>query len=128
MEKKKTLKLIIMYSLLLAGVLSAMFLLRECSNEVSHVHEVENISSSDTLDVAIEYSPASMYIKSDTLGGLNYDLVRQIAKIVDMPVKYHPVTSLDESFAKLDRGAYDIIVADIPLTVDFQKKYFEKYS
>ena len=123
MNKQKSLGMIAMYSLLLAGVVAAMFMLRECSTSASQVQTVEKISTGDTIDVAIEYSPASIYIKSDTLGGLNYDIMRQVAQIVGQPVKYHPVTSLEETFKLLEKGVYDIIVADIPLTIDFQQRY-----
>ncbi len=123
MNKRKTLRLIPLYSLLLVGVVAIMFMLRECSTAATRVQNAETASSGDTIDVAIEYSPASMYIKSDTLGGLNYDIVRQVAQVIDVPVKYHPVTSLDGAFKKLEDGVYDIVVADIPLTLDFQERY-----
>lgn len=115
--------MIALYTLLLISVLAIMFMLRECSTAASHVQNVECGSAGDTIDVAIEYSPASMYIKSDTLGGINYDIMRCVSRIADVPVKYHPVISLDESFKKLERGVYDILVADIPLTLDFQQRY-----
>lgn len=123
MNKQKIFRLIAIYSLLLLGVLAIMFLLRECSTATSQVQTVHNESAGDTIDVAIEYSPASMYIKSDTIGGLNYDIIRRVSVIADVPVKYHPVTSLEDAFNQLDNGVYDVIVADIPLTLDFQKRY-----
>ncbi len=64
-----------------------------------------------------------MYVRNDTLGGFNYDLMRSIAKRGNLRVKFHPVVSLKDALAGLDQGIYDMLIADIPATLDFQNRY-----
>lgn len=80
-------------------------------------------SGGDTVDVAIEYSPVSMYYISDSLGGFNYDVLTAIASKSGIAVKIHPVTSVGQALAGLDEGLFDIVVADFPMTLDFQERY-----
>ena len=80
-------------------------------------------SQGDTLDVAIEYSPLSLYTYDDTLGGFNHDLLQLISRYKGIDIKLHPVVSLDESLRMLDEGNYDIVAAQVPATTDFKARY-----
>lgn len=80
-------------------------------------------SGGDTIDVAIEYSPLSLYMYDDTLGGFSHDLIRLIEKHEGIAVKMHPVVSLSESLKLLDDGIYDVVAAQIPATTDFKQRY-----
>lgn len=80
-------------------------------------------SGGDTLDIAVEYSPLSLYVYDDTLGGFNHDLILLISRQQGIPVKMHPVVTLHESLRRLDEGFYDIVAAQVPVTTDFWAKY-----
>lgn len=125
MDRKRSQRLILLYALLLIGAVAFMAMLRGCSSSANETAlKIAGKSGGDTIDVAIDYSPMSMYsTDADTLGGLNYDIMRRVADIAALPVKYHPLTSMEEAMNGLEDGLYDIVVADIPMTLDFQQRY-----
>lgn len=110
---------IALYIILLIIVVILMFMLRRCNNYSSTPIK----SGGDTLDVAIEYSPLSLYTYNDTLGGLNYDIINSIAKEHNLSIKFHPVVTLNKSLDGLNSGQYDILIADIPRTEDIKENY-----
>lgn len=79
--------------------------------------------SGDTINVAIDYSPLSLYRYGDTLGGFNYDLIRMVGSRLNRPLKFHPIVSLSKAIDKLSDGEYDIIVSATPLTASYKSKY-----
>lgn len=111
------------YILALVGVIAMMASLRTCSEKSPFSGTVSHPSGGDTIDVAIEYSPLSLYRYADTLGGFNYDLLRMMANNGKFTFKFHPVNSVASALEGLDAGRYDIIVADIPVTSDFMARY-----
>lgn len=110
------------YISLLAGVLFVMFMLRQCSSSATTVSGEQSHPGADTLNIAIDYSPMSMYMIDDTLGGFNYDLLRELAADNGLRLKFHPVTSLDKALSRLDSGYYDIVVADLPTVADYDSR------
>lgn len=112
-----------LYLALLAGVLFLMFMLKQCSSKSPYAHIAPSHSGGDTVDVAIEYSPLLLYRYADTLGGFNYDMLRMIAHEEGMAIKFHPLTALPEALKGLDSGLYDIVVADVAGSTDFQQNY-----
>lgn len=112
-----------LYIVLLMAVLAFMFFLRQCSSQRHSASNAPGHSGGDTIDVAIDYSPVSLYTLGDTLGGFSYDLLRLIARDNGLNLKFHPVTSIERAVKLLDSGVYDIIVADIPATSDFKRRF-----
>ena len=108
------------YLSLLVGAIGAMIALKNCSHEVISSPVT---SSGDTLDVAIEYSPLSLYMYNDTLGGFNRDLLLLIEKYSHRPIKLHPIVNLQKSLGMLEEGNYDIVAAQLPSTKEFKDKY-----
>lgn len=102
-------------------VMALMYSLRRCryAGESERLHP----SGGDTIDVAIEYSPMSLYRYDDTLGGFNYDMIRLLAEKHGFTVKFHPVVKLAKSLEHIEDKTYDILVADIPLTAEFKDRY-----
>lgn len=80
-------------------------------------------SGGDTMDVAIEYSPMSLYRYADTLGGFGYDMMRCVADRLGRKIKFHPVASYTSALAGIDSGLYDVAVADVPSTTEIQTRY-----
>lgn len=115
-----------LYVALLVGALVVMALLRNCEGgEIPLQPGTDNVSKSggDTLDVAIEYSPISYYTYADTLGGLDYDLLRMVSKRMGQPMKFHSVVTLSKALEELDRGTYDLLAGQFPSTTEAQEKY-----
>lgn len=111
----------ITYILLFLFVIVIMYMLKTCSYKKNQTSNIP--SSGDTIDVAIEYSPLSLYTYDDTLGGFNYDLIRKIATDHNLYLKFHPIVSLTDATSKLEKGLYDILIAEFPLTSEFNNKY-----
>lgn len=113
----------LLYSALLLLAVWAMWGLRTCSTDSPFVRSEQGKSGGDTLDIAIEYSPLSLYRYADTLGGFNYDVLRRIADLADIEIKFHPVSNFNSALQKLDDGSFDVVVADIPLTSEHADRY-----
>lgn len=111
----------IVYLVGIALVLGAMALLRDCASGKS-TFGIQR-SEGDTIDVAIAYSPQICYTYDDTLGGLHYDMLREIASAHGMVLKFHPVMSLERSLALVDSDVVDLLVADVPMTAEYRERY-----
>lgn len=96
----------------------AMWMLRTCSVAVPSVASDNLPSGGDTIDVAIDYGPMSLFTYDDTLGGFNYDLMRAIARNEGLHVKFHPVTTPNQALDGLNNKLYDVIVSDLPVTLE----------
>lgn len=103
---------------MLGGVLLIMFMLRQCSTPAPFIAHAPAHSAGDTIDVAIEYAPMSMYRRGDTLGGFGYEMLRQLCAD-SMVIKFHPIVSVTDAAALLRNGVYDMVVSDMPLTTDY---------
>lgn len=112
-----------LYASLLAFVLLCMVGLRYCSNPPVGKEKERRASQGDTIDVAISYSPVTLYRYADTLGGFGYDMLRAIEKQNEMVFKLHPVTSLEMSLNGLDEGLYDVVVYNVAKTADIDKRF-----
>lgn len=112
-----------LYLALLVAVVALMFMLKQCSMKSPYAGVEPHHSGGDTLDVAIEYSPLLLYRHADTLGGFNYDMMRMVAKQEGLVLKFHPLTALPEALDGLNGGLYDIVVADLAGSSDFQERY-----
>lgn len=99
-----------------------MYMLKTCSYS-KNGNNINTSSDSETIDVAIEYSPLSLYTYNDTLGGFNYDLIRQIAIEHNLNLKFHPIVSLTDAIKNFEMGSYDILIAELPLTTEYNNKY-----
>lgn len=118
-QKKSQLSLLVA---ILAGVIIVMFLLRQCSRSRA-TYAGDTPGSNDTINVAIDYSPMSLYTYDDTLGGFNYDLINALARENNLKIKFHPIVSIGKAVELLDSGVYDIVVADLPMTSDYKDRY-----
>lgn len=109
------------YVALLIIVVGAMYSLRRCG--VYTFSDENEASGGDTIDVAIEYSPMSLYSYADTLGGFNYDFLREIARKHGVAVKFHPIVTLSTALDGLENGRYDLLLASMPMTAEYREKY-----
>lgn len=118
--KKKVIKPnMAFYIVLLGCVLALMMVLRNCGKESN----VLITNHSDTIGVSIEYSPLSLYMYNDTMGGFEYDLMRMIAKKGDLPIKFYPSVSLNKSLKGLKDGEYKILIAQFPVTAEYRDNF-----
>lgn len=122
-EVKKRTGQLLSYVILLLCVIALMMSLRTCSTPPAGTQKEVRPSGGDTIDVAISYSPMTLYRYADTLGGFSRDMLAQMAQTEGFVFKYHPVTSVEQSLKGLDEGLYDLVVCDIARTSDFSSRY-----
>lgn len=113
--------MIIAVALIAVGVASGIWGDRNAS--AAREGYVYSPGRGDSLNVAIAYSPLSLYRYGDTLGGLNYEICRSMAAMYGEKVRYWPVTSVSESLDRLEKGVYDIVIADIPVTATLRERF-----
>lgn len=110
-----------MYVILLAVALGLMLTARQCSTK--RIGErPDDIAGGDTLNVAIEISPTGLSLAGDTLSGTYYDLLRDICRRHNQPVKFHPYTRLEDALQWLDEGRCRLIVGDLPVTAEMRDR------
>lgn len=107
-----------LYLGLLLAAFITMWLIRTCCIPSPFSKAGTKPSGGDTLDVAIDYGPMSLFTYDDTLGGFNYDMIRGMATANGLKVKFHPVTTPGSSIEGLENGLYDIVVSDIAATAE----------
>ena len=117
---------LILYAVLLVVVIGLMISLKNCGKEQTMVtanNRVDQASSGDTIDVAIEYSPLSYYTYGDTTGGFYYELINLMSQTSGFKVKFHPIVSLNTALEGLEKGVYDMVAAQFPVTRDNKDNY-----
>ncbi|MDE6651331.1 MAG: transporter substrate-binding domain-containing protein [Paramuribaculum sp.] len=103
-------------------VIILMVLLRTCSMSRSGLAD-KKPSGGDTIDVAIEYGPLSLYRYDDTLGGFAFDMLRHIEREEGLKFKFHPVMTLNEALEGIDNGYYRIVVTAMPVSANLKSRY-----
>lgn len=111
--KKRNSHIAILLLLLILAV-GAMIALKKCS--ACRHRYMCGTAPGDTVNVALQYSPVSFYMKGDTLGGVDYDLLHIISRTHDIHFRYTPVTTVAEGLAGLRAGRFDIVAANLPMT------------
>lgn len=112
----------LLYVVLLAVVVACMVALGRCDRPVTPSAPAMS-SGGDTIDVAIEYSPATYYTYADTLGGYDYDLLRLVSREAGRPMKFHPIVTLQKGLDALSSGDCDVLVAQFPVTAKNRERF-----
>lgn len=112
----------ILYLLLLLMVVCIMAGTKRCSSSPLLPPTATGDSGGDTIDVGIVYGPMSYFIYEDTLGGLNYDLLRLFESQNGRALKFWPIVSLDEAQRRLETGKYDLL-ASLPLDNSVKQRF-----
>lgn len=109
------------YIILIIIVIASMVALKQCPGNMRH--EVQTNSVNDTINVAIEYSPLSLYTYNDTLGGFSYDFMRMVEKHSGYKFIFHPFVKLEDALKALNKHEYDMVIAQFPITKENRDKY-----
>lgn len=79
--------------------------------------------SGDTINVAIDYSPMSLYRFGDSLAGFNYEMMKEMAELYGDNVKFYPIASVGEALDELKSGKYDVVISDLPVTSTHRENF-----
>lgn len=112
----------IILSLALMAV-AVVVTVRGCSSPVTHNGYEYVRSHGDTINVAIDYSPMSLYRYGDTLAGFNYEMMKEMAALYGDNVKFYPIASVNEALDDLNEGAYDVVISDLPVTASRRESF-----
>ena len=100
---------IVVYLVLLALVLVVMIIARNNSLKGSAENKSED---RDTINVAIQISPFGVTTIGDSLGGIYYDKIRQIAVKQHFHPKISGITNIQTAISDLNNGVFDVVIAD----------------
>lgn len=116
-------KLYVMIAVLMV-ILASMWTLNRCSrgNETTIVNHFTR-PGGDTLVVAIEMAPTSYAMSGDSVVGLDYEMLREIAAAHNLPIVFHPFVPLDYAIEGLKNGDFDIVVASVPSSDRLEKDF-----
>lgn len=127
MHRMKKPRMLTLLTLLLV-VVAGMFAIRKCSHPVENkplfppAGSLPPKSGGDTIDVAIEISPLSFTLSSDTASGLDYELLKAIAEENGLKVKFHPFAPLDWAMTGLENGNFDLLISSLQSTSLLKKE------
>lgn len=120
----KSRKLLVVYMILLAVVLVAMFQLFQFNKEKPVLsRDYPEIKKEGILRIVTEYNQSGYYVAGDTIEGFQYELSQAIAKLSGLEVQTHLEMSLAESFRELSDNTCDVIARNIPITSDIKENY-----
>ena len=111
-----------LYLVLLFAAAAAMIGLRQCSTR-RIPERTEPLAGGDTLNVAIEISPMGVIMRGDTLGGYYYDMVNELSRTMNRPVRFHAFTQLETALNALKDGRYRLVVTDIPAISELKEEF-----
>lgn len=113
---------------LLAVVLAGMFAIKKCSHPANPeplfapADSYPAKASGDTLDVAIEISPLSYNISSDSISGLDYEILQSLAQNYGLKFKYHVFAPLNWAVKGLEDGHFDLLVSSLQSTTKIKTR------
>lgn len=119
----KSRKLLVVYLILLAIVLVAMFQLLQVKKEPLLPRDYPEIKKEGILRMVTEYNQSGYYVAGDTIEGFQYELSQAIARLSGLEVQTHLEMSLAESFRELSDNRCDVIARNIPITSEIKEDY-----
>ena len=109
---------------LLILVLAFMWMLGRCSRGDEHaIGQPFSRPDGDTLVVAIEISPTSYTFSRDSIEGLDYEMIKDIAREHGLNIVFHPFVPVDYALNGLKKGDFDMVVASVPSSADLGTEY-----
>lgn len=97
--------------------------IRQCSGPASSNGYEYVRGGGDTINVAIDYSPMSLYRYGDSLAGFNYEMMKEMAALYGDNVKFYPIASVNDALDELKRGKYDVVISDLPVTASRRESF-----
>lgn len=87
-----------------------------------HPRSFEEIEADGVLRIVTDYTPLSYYLQGDSLTGFDYELARMIGQRSGLAIEITPEVNLSKSIEGLERGQYDIIARQLPVTSEIKEE------
>lgn len=122
-HKPKWPQLILLVAILVAAVV-ALVVARSCARGADKPAAqafCHTKSGGDTIDVAIEISPLTYSLATDTNSGLDYEMLKDMSRSLRRPVRFHPFAPLDYAVRGLRQGVFDMVVSSLHATTPLKE-------
>lgn len=90
--------LVLILAIIAVGIISTVSYLHSSSGREGYRYVR---AQGDSINVAIHYSPMSLYRYGDSLGGLNYEIATQISRQYGDKFKFYPISSSTQALSGL---------------------------
>lgn len=87
-----------------------------------HPRSYEEIEADGVLRIVTDYTPLSYYLEGDSLAGFDYELARMVGQRSGLAVEITPEVNLSKSIDGLEKGQYDIIARQLPVTSEIKEE------
>lgn len=87
-----------------------------------HPRSFEEIKADGVLRIVTDYTPLSYYLQGDSLTGFDYELARMVGQRSGLAIEITPEVNLSKSIEGLERGQYDIIARQLPVTSEIKEE------
>lgn len=121
----KSKKRLVIYGVLLFVALSLMVVLRTVSRKAEIVlpRDFSEIVNSGELNIVTDYNPIGYHVSGDTLAGFQYELIKALERDWKLKANIFLENSLDKNLQGLERGRYDIVARNIPVTTRLRRQF-----
>lgn len=116
-------KLLVIYIVLLAMVITTMFALFQSKHNQPATRDYPEIKSDGILRMTTEYSPMGYFVEGDSTFGFQYELCQAISKLSGLEVRMELEMNLDKSLQELDKSYTDVVARNIPVTSENKERY-----
>jgi len=114
MSRKKVLYIIIIILVACIPLWIALIVTRE-NNEPKDFYQIQKAG---TLRIVTDYSSVGYFVSGDTIAGFNYDLIQMLKSYTPFKIEISLEASLDKSIEGLEKGKYDVMARNIPVTTE----------
>lgn len=125
-NKRFKAKGLILYLIVILAVIFASLFSRKYFNSSIPPVTIGN-SEGDTIDVAIIFEPSGFFVYGDSMGGINYSLLKEFEKETGTPLKFWPVLEANNELSQLENGTYDMLTS-IPSDYTIKKRFLTSES
>lgn len=81
------------------------------------------IQEKGVVRIVTNFDPIGYFVSSDSISGYNHDMLVALEKYANLKFDISVENSLENSFAGLKSGKYDIIARNIPVNSDLRSEY-----
>lgn len=78
------------------------------------------IEKDGTIRFVTDYSSIGYYVSGDTISGFNYELIQLLKSYTQLNLDISLESSLNKSIEGLNKGKYDVLVRNIPITSELK--------
>lgn len=116
---------LILYFVLLAIAIYLMvvlFNLKSKSN-ISLPRDYDEIMLSEVFNIVTDYNTFGYFVAEDTIGGFQYELIKELENDWNIKVNLFLENSLDDNLKGLDERKYDVVARNIPVNTSLRQRY-----